>query len=234
MTASASDHRHFHFHSLPFLEKPALPISLLAQIDNREYIVLPNASALVSISLNDLDGSKEHRIRVVAPMTDNRGQGVIELEGVWLSKSGNLLRVPGSLLRKEYDDEDQVGAESEQIGNKHMNGIQAIEKDGSSRHDTQTVIEEDGDYDVVNQPRKKIVEILTDSPGSYIGKQKGRRSGGIDNILAGVMGWEYLLGEMFGADHVGIGADGMCLVPDCIGGTGQPVGLGDVFFRRYA
>lgn len=51
-------------------------------------------------------------------------------------------------------------------------------------------------------------------------------------MLAGVMGWEYLLGEMFGADHVGIGVDGMCLTPDCIGGTGQPAGLGDVFFRR--
>ena len=80
--------------------------------------------------------------------------------------------------------------------------------------------------------RKKILEVITDVPGSFRAQHTGGRSGGADNVLAGVMGWEYLLGEMFGADHVGIGMDGMCLTQDCIGGVGFPAGLGDVFFRR--
>ena len=82
------------------------------------------------------------------------------------------------------------------------------------------------------QERKKILEVITDSPGSLSGRQRGRRTGGADGLLAGVMGWEYLLGEMFAADHVGIGVDGMCLTQNCVGGTGQPAGMGDVFFRR--
>ena len=57
--------------------------------------------------------------------------------------------------------------------------------------------------------------------------------GGADGLLAGVMRWEYLLGEMFGVDHVTIGVDGMCLIQDCVGGTGNPSGMGDIFFRRY-
>ena len=51
-------------------------------------------------------------------------------------------------------------------------------------------------------------------------------------LLAGGMGWEYLLGEIFGADHVGVGVDGMGLTQDCIGGVCEPSGIGDVFFRR--
>jgi len=47
------------------------------------------------------------------------------------------------------------------------------------------------------------------------------------------MGWEYLLGDMFESDHVMIGMDGMCLIPDCIGGRGSPAGLADVFFQRF-
>ena len=38
---------------------------------------------------------------------------------------------------------------------------------------------------------------------------------------------------MFGADHVSIGVEGVSLMPDCKGGTGEPVGMGDVFVRRY-
>lgn len=86
---------------------------------------------------------------------------------------------------------------------------------------------------LANRERRKVLEVVTDSPGSFTRKQRSQRSGGADGLLAGVMGWEYLLGEMFGADHVGIGVDGMCLTQDCIGGTGSPAGMGDVFFRRY-
>lgn len=232
VSASSSGHHHFHFHPISSNEKPAPPVSLLAHIDDQEYILLPNASSLVSVSSNDLDSNKEHRVRIVAPMTDDAGRGVVELDGLWLSKGGKLVKVPGSLLSEDYVNEDLLKAENDQIGEKHRTGLHDIEKDGSNRHDRHTVAEEEEDLLSTSQDRKKILEVITDSPGSYTGKQRGRRSGGADGLLAGVMGWEYLLGEMFGADHVGIGVDGMCLTPDCIGGTGQPAGLGDVFFRR--
>jgi len=78
--------------------------------------------------------------------------------------------------------------------------------------------------------QSKMLEVITDLPGSKVGTEK---SGITHTILGGVLGWEYLLGEMFGSDHVMIGMDGMCLIQDCIGGTGSPVGLADVFFQRY-
>ena len=79
--------------------------------------------------------------------------------------------------------------------------------------------------------QRRMLEIVTDLPGSVA--EKGRRNSGTSrNILGGVLGWEYLLGEMFGSDHVTIGGDVMCLIPDCIGGRGSPAGLADVFFQR--
>lgn len=194
--------------------------------------MLPNSSSLVSIRSKDLDPDAEHHVRIVAPMTDDHGQGVIELDGIWLSKGGKLVKVAGSLLSEDYLDEDLPRAEKDLVGEKHRAGLNDIEKDGSSRTNRQKTADEDEDLLITNQDRKKILEVITDSPGSYTGKQRGRRTGGADGLLAGVMGWEYLLGEMFGADHVGIGTDGMCLIQDCVGGTGQPAGMGDVFFRR--
>jgi hypothetical protein len=80
----------------------------------------------------------------------------------------------------------------------------------------------------------KMLEIVTDLPGSTAGRDRRRNIGATRGILGGVMGWEYLLGEMFGTDHVTIGMDGMCLIQDCVGGRGSPAGLTDVFFQRFA
>ena len=233
-TTAPPGHRHFRFHAASANEKPALPISLLAQVDDEEYILLPNSSSLVSISSNSLDLSKQHRVRIIAPMTDNLGQGVVELDGLWLSKGGKLLKVPGSMLSEDYLDEDLLKAENDQVGKKHRTGLHQIEKDGNTKHDQHTISEEMEERLAEASNRKRILEVISDSPGSFPERQRGRRTGGADGLLSGVMGWDYLLGEMFGADHVTIGADGMCLIPECIGGTGQPAGLGDVFFRRYA
>jgi len=80
---------------------------------------------------------------------------------------------------------------------------------------------------------QRMLEIVTDLPGSMsAGKHNGKQSR-TRGILDGVLGWEYLLGEMFGIDHVSVGMDGMCLIQDCIGGKGNPAGLADVFFQRF-
>lgn len=222
---------HYSFRPITSNERPAPPISLLARVDGEEYIILPNCSSLVSVCSNDLSREDEHQIRIAAPMTDDNGRGILELEGLWLSKGGQLLRVQGSLLAEEYEDEDDLSAENDQIGRKHENGLKNILK-GNARETKQQELAEKEDVPTLLRDRKKVLEVITDVPGSFRAQHASGRSGGADGLLAGVMGWEYLLGEMFGADHVGIGMDGMCLTQDCIGGVGFPAGLGDVFFRR--
>ena len=82
--------------------------------------------------------------------------------------------------------------------------------------------------------KPRMLEIVTDLLGSKAANGKRKNSGITHEVLDGVMGWEYLLGEMFGSDHVTTGMDGMCLIQDCIGGVGSPVGLADVFFQRFS
>ncbi len=224
---------HLSFRPIASDDTPALPISLLARVDSEEYILLPNASILVSVCANDLSKDDEHHIRIAAPMTDNGAMGIIELEGLWLSKGGQLLRVEGSLLGDEFADEDDLSAQNDQVGEKHRVGLNNILKGkGSGGGDSAKATVSEEDLPTMLQQRKKILEVITDSPGSFRSKHNGARTGGADGLLAGVMGWEYLLGEMFDADHVGIGVDGMCMTQDCIAGVGSPAGMGDVFFRR--
>ncbi|MCJ1387391.1 hypothetical protein MMC18_000234 [Xylographa bjoerkii] len=223
---------HLSFRYSPLLDIPAPPVSLLARVDQEEYVLLPNSSLLVSIRDNDLDPHFEHHIRIIVPMTDDHGNGIIQLEGVWLSKDGRLARIEGSLLDEDLADEDSLFAESAKVGEKHRDGLKEILNSGHSKDGEDSKEEESESAPPSLEYRKKILEIITNAPGSPSGKNRGKRRGGADGLLAGVMGWEYLLGEMFGADHITIGVDGMCLIQDCIGAVGTPSGLGDVFFRR--
>ena len=155
-------------------------------------------------------------------------------QGLWLGKGGSLVKVPGSMLSEDFVDEDSLRAENHIVGAKHRAKLNDFEEGGTNRF-AHSHLHQASEEEVMlaNHERKKVLEVVTDSPGSFTGKQKGQRTGGADGLLAGVMGWEYILGEMFSADHIGIGVDGMCLTQDCIGGTGAPAGMGDVFFRRY-
>lgn len=227
---------HLSFHSATLSSTAAPPISLLAHVDMEEYVLLPNSSSLVSVRLGDLDPNKDHNVRIIAPMTDDLGQGVVEMEGVWISKGAKLLRVEGSLLNQEVEDEDGLHAENDNIGRKHRLGLSTLIADSASSTMTDDEDEENEADGAVRIPgkRRKLLEVVTDTPGLFRGKSRGSRTGGADGLLAGVMAWEYLLGEMFRVDHVGVIVDGMCLVQDCIGGAGGPSGMGDVFFRRLA
>ena len=225
---------HLSFRHSPLLDRSAMPVSLLAQVDDDEYVLLPNSSSLVRVRWQDLDPRKQHQIRIIVPMTNDHSDSVIQLEGIWLSESGKLLRVKGSLLTEELEDEDARQADSAIIGEKNRAGLNAIMHGGKRKSDDAIKDKEDEEAQIVVERRKKILEVITDASASPSGRNKGKRKGGADGLLAGVMGWEYLLGEMFGVDHVTIGVDGMCLVQDCIGSTGNPSGMGDVFFRRYS
>lgn len=226
---------HLSFHSAPLSNSQAAPVSLLARIDQEEYILLPNSTSLVSIRVGDLEKHAPHDVRIIAPMTDDGGRGVIQLEGLWLDKGGKLLRVEGSQLGEEVEEEDSFHAENDNIGRNHRIGLGRLLHGGryeASEKADQDLEGEDTHDQARVKGRKRMLEIITDTPGS-LGRQKfGKRTGGRNGLLGGVMGWEYLLGEMFGVDHISIGLDGMCLTQNCIGGTGQPAGIGDVFFRR--
>ena len=212
-----------------FSKMPSPPVSLLARIDQEEYALLPNASALVLLRENSLNRDEEHRIRIIAPMIDDHGQGVVEMEGLWLSAGGKLSRVDGSLLSKSSENEDSLNAENGEIGEKHRAGLHDIldNKDGK-QVSNENIQKPTND----TQIRRKTLEIITDSPHSFTEKHRSGRTDTGGGLLAGLMGWEYLVGELFGADHITIGVDGMCLTRECIGGVGQPAGLGDAFFRR--
>ncbi|KAL8855487.1 MAG: hypothetical protein Q9178_007869 [Gyalolechia marmorata] len=212
-------------------DKPAPPISLLARVDQEEYVLLPNASSLVAVCSGSLQRETEHNIRIIAPMSDDQGRGIIQLEGIWLSRGGQFERIEGSSISEDSSDEDPLSAQSDEIGEKHRTGLSKLLR-GSGRGgrvQQQEILQDEKSRDF--RDRRKNLEVVTDTPGSFGGRNRGKRTGGADGLLAGVMGWEYLLGEMFGVDHTAIGVDGMCLIQDCIGGAGQPAGLGDIFFR---
>ena len=220
------------FHRSAKLDEAAPPVSLLARIDQEEYVLLPNSSGVVSVRSGDLDPSIYHQIRIILPTIDEHSNEVVQLEGIWLSKHGKLSRVAGSSFDARIEGEDSLGA-NENIGQEHSDGLATIMETGD-RYGRQDLVanEKDDNTNITATDRKKVLEILTDSPGSLNGKNRHRRVGGVDGLLSGVMGWEYLLGEMYQVDHVAIGVDGMCLTQKCIRGTGSPAGLGDVFFRR--
>ncbi|ESZ90559.1 hypothetical protein SBOR_9055 [Sclerotinia borealis F-4128] len=188
----------------------AKPISLLAQIDDEEYVILPNATSCVAIRTKDLDPQSQHIIRIIAPMIGRDTVETFQFLGVWIDEVGQLIPVKNP----DADTNPQLS-----------------KRDFASEEDFELPL---SDLSRQSISQRKMLEILTDLPGSMTGRdrRKHRTASNVANgILGGVMGWEYLTGEMFGSDHVTIGMDGMCLVQDCIGGRGSPAGLADVFFQ---
>ncbi|KAI9831757.1 MAG: hypothetical protein M1826_003088 [Phylliscum demangeonii] len=231
-TAQGLAHVSFHSSSSTSFQAPA--ISLLVQIDQAEYLLLPNSSSLVTISNGNLATHVPHNVRIIAPMMDDRGLGTVQLEGLWLDRGGKLLPVDGSELGDEVDDEDSLHPESDSIGRKQMLDWTRV------FHAPDHELPEDGlphqadarDPRYPSGMRRPMLEIITDSPGAMTPQKDGTYERAHEQLLGGVMGWEYVLGEMFAIDHVRISVDGMCLTQECVGGTGQPAGMSDVFFRR--
>ncbi|KAL8644170.1 MAG: hypothetical protein Q9226_007902, partial [Calogaya cf. arnoldii] len=198
---------HLSFRPSSVNDKPAPPISLLARVDQEEYVLLPNSSSLVAICSGSLQHDTVHNIRIIAPMTDDKGRGIIQLEGIWLSKGGYFEKIEGLATGDGSSDEDPLSAQSDEVGEKHRSGLSKLLTGGGhgGRVHHQEVLQHEESRDF--RDRRKNLEVITDTPGSFGGRNRGKRSGGADGLLAGVMGWEYLLGEMFGVDHTAIGVD---------------------------
>ncbi len=227
----------FSYHTSSLSNSHAPPVSLLARIDQEEYVLLPNSSALVSVSSGGLDPAASHDVRIIVPMTDVYSSSVIQLEGLWLDKGGNLLRVESSQLGQDAEEEDMLSPEDSYVGRTHNLGWRrllpsAIRK--SFGQATENPDMEPFEESMANNDGRRMLEIVTDAPGSLARQVNGSENHvrGDRGLLGGVLGWEYLLGEMFGVDHVALGLDGMCLIEQCIGGVGEPAGVADVFFRR--
>ena len=211
----------------------AEPISLLALIDNEEYVILPDAVSLVPVRVKDLNPKLYHSIRVIAPMMEGENKGVVQFDGVYLDHGGDLTPVEGSSADRRSEEEDDFDPNGSKVGRMHQLGLDKLlhryEKDQIQKDSEEEFHEASAGI----KKRKKLIEIVTDTPAHMAHVKTSARTGGADGLLSGVMGWEYLLGEMFSVDHVCIGTEGMCLMHDCIGGAGSPSGMGDVFFRRY-
>ncbi|KAL9041369.1 MAG: hypothetical protein Q9214_004135 [Letrouitia sp. 1 TL-2023] len=203
------NHDHLSFHLGSSNEKPAAPVSLLARINRETYVLLPNVSSLVSVSSSNLLPATEYHIRIVAPMVDDHGKGIVQLEGLWLSKGGKLLRVEGSLLSEEYADEDALHAQSDQIGERHRLGLSNMIRGSSRNFNPEKILRSPSEAAATSASRKKTLEILTDCPGSFGDRLNGTAIDSAEGLLGGETGWEYLLGEMFGVDHVGVSVDGI-------------------------
>ena len=71
-------------------------------------------------------------------MIDDGGKGIIEFEGVWLSKGGTLEKVAGCTLGKEYEDGDMLRAENIVGGQKDRASLSEFEKVSYSQGPSQT------------------------------------------------------------------------------------------------
>lgn len=183
-------------------------------------------------------------------MTDGNGSEMVQLEGLWIEKGARLGYVDGARAEGAEDDDIKFAEEHSEVGKAHEKGLSRLwhfhlhhSHATSQSSDPAAVTHHDDERGFVR--RRKVLEIITDMPGSHSAAGL-RGSNGPRGLLAGVMGWDYLLGEMFGVDHISVGVEGMCLIPDCLarsvegienveGGTKIDIrehGMGDVYFRR--
>ena len=197
---------------------------LVARINQDEYVLLPNSSGLVSLA-TDLNRAEHNTIKVIYPTSSDMGHNVLQLEGIWMDKTGSLACVKGATMVEPPEDTNSLDAILEGLGLEHRQGLEALTQNSQVTGQlvaTGTPITE----------RKRMLEVLTDAPGSLTRKSHIHRDSSAEGLLSGVTGWEYLIGDMFDVDRSTIAVDRMCVMQECKGGFGAPEGFGDVFFRR--
>lgn len=208
-----------NFHPTSKRNGPTAPVSLLSRIDYTEYEYFRAGKGLVAIS-SALDRLENHNIRIIA--VDSSGEGHIGMafEGIWLSNGGSLV----ASQRKRISDSPGTGAAPSLPTNESIRysrqGLQTeeaqkIKNSGPNRS---------GFQQSLFSPQKTL-EIVTDTPITSLGRTTNRTE-------PAIMGWEALIGDMFGVDHVRTSVNGMCVTSPCIGGAAQPANVKDAFFRR--
>lgn len=213
------------FRPLSTKAKPAPPLSLVAVVDGEEYIVLRNSSGLVAVSADGLDPSSSYNVRIIAPGLDDDGIGIIELEGILLSKGGRLEPIYKDRMRhdiKEYGrpmEDDRIWeAHNPQHSksDRQSNGFEKWMPLGSSRR----------------PHRNKLLEVVTDYSGLLRGLSLNRQNSGHPAVLSSLSAWYNVIGELFHADHVTLSLNGVCMTKECVEGEQHLASIGDTFFRR--
>jgi hypothetical protein len=202
--------------------KSTTPMSLVSQIDGDKYTWFRQAGkGLIAIAEASLDARKDHFIRIRTSAVGERCRG-LRFEGLWLNTGGHLIPSQGS------EANGWQGLISDAAPNLPNHSAQTF-RQGLLTYTRQTI--SDGSLDGSRSQsspaaRRKVLEIMSDLPRSLPGHTDDER-------MKAVAGWEDLVGDMFGADHVSIAVDGICLSFPCPGGDAESVTSKDVFFRRY-
>ena len=216
---------------------PASPISLLARIDGKEFSAVPKAAGHVAIRSSDLDPNMNHEVRVIAPMLDD-DTGVVQLGGLWVDRGGELVW-PDELEDEDEDEEDAVDKDGlvNMVDKPRLLDFSWFVNTG--RHKFNPIFAEEAFLDISGgddvqaaQPKRKLMEVITDTPGFVRPPNETSTHDTPEYLLSALQGWENQIAEMFGVDLVVTGTDGMCLVHDCVGGKGSPVGIAEAYFRR--
>lgn len=201
--------------------RSAPPVSLLSRVDYGEYYHFPQSSkGLVAVSAAGLSPLEDHIIRIMALAVDGKTHTHMQFEGLWLDKGGSLIPSPKQqeIIRPKAVSggssmlPDEIGQYSRQ----HLGPEKFPKERGSSLDERQS-------QHLPLVPRKTL-EVVTDVP---------RATPNSNMSLAALRGWEEMIGDMFGVDHVRFMLDAMCLVSPCIGGSTKAASVKDAYFRRY-
>jgi hypothetical protein len=202
--------------------RAASPGSLISQIDNDgQTLFRRDQQGLMAIAAGNLEPTEDHFIRIRAPLV-NEGYRGMRLKGLWLNEGGWLLN-----LSEKADAAGQglVSDSEATISNLAIQQSRRISGTPKTRHGGH--IGRNGSGSQGSSPiPQKILEIMSDLPRILQNMTSDQDGNGFS-------AWEDLVGDMFGADHISINADGICLSSSCTSGLEEPVIARDLFFRRY-
>ena len=192
---------------------------------------MPLARGLVRI-VSSLSLSSHH-VRVIAPMLDQHPHNILQLNGIYVERWGkvNGQSRPAPLtsffekaLTYGVQDLLKWRATDSSDTDKPAHG-------NTGFSDNNNLLVTPLMAPTIAAPSRRLLEVVTDSPGFYLGSERAALGARAADIAAFVGAWEFQLGEMFSAAHTSTSVAGMCLIANCSGGMASPVGLGDAYFR---
>lgn len=220
-----------HLNHLPISAKtrPASPVSLLSRIDNSEYQYFNRTGrGLVAIATGNLEPSKEHVIRIISPRVDGEEYAGMQFTGIWLNNGGTLVSPQErQMTTQPATAPDATSAPTEDLTRyPKYSGYsrQYVEKD-EIRNQRGRDLNDKKSQTSFMLPQKTL-EIVTDVPHTL-------RAQNINSSRNVLQGWQDLVGELFGVDHVSIMLNRMCVTSPCIGAAAQLANIKDAFFRRF-
>jgi hypothetical protein len=202
---------------------PGPPTSLVSRIDFGESRYFRQSGRwLVAITTGVLDPMSDHIVRITASSIDEDLHEAMKFEGVWLNEGGSLI---SSQAKKDPTQPRVILDAASLKSNKTPQGLQQSYDTSGMENARRENLSARALWHPVMLPRKTL-EIVSDvalTVPAWIDKSS----------LLALEGWQQLVGDMFGADHVTITMEGMCLTSPCINGAAQSATIKDAFFRRY-